>query len=242
MIPNQVQYTVVGSMISLVITGPLGAIFGGLVGHGIDKLIDSSTAFSRDNTLDPMVHTCLIALSAKFTDDPEVVNEIFDIPNRLSAKRIKIFKQIQDDELSVDPYIVQLADKFKIHPKKLENILNGLFKLVIMAGFMSQQKLDYLSSLAQTFNLTNQFENIKRAYTSLYPIIDLEPYQVLGLPYTETDENIKNRYIELINEYHPDRSIARGLPQDIIDARSTTLSTITVAYNSIRKERSLQKI
>ena len=239
MIRTQGKFTITGSMISLAITGPLGFIVGYIIGHGIDTLIEPKNS-SHSDTSEPVVHTCLIALSAKLIDDPAIAFETLGIPNHRSAKRIEIFKQIQNDQVSIDPYVYQLADQFKKYPQKLANILDQLFKLVIVDRFISQQKLNYLFSLAQIFNLTHQFEHIKSAYTSLYPIIDLEPYQVLGLTYTETDENIKNRYLQLINEYHPDRSIAMGLPQDIIDERNLTLSNITVAYDAIKKTRRFQ--
>ena len=44
-----------------------------------------------------------------------------------------------------------------------------------------------------------------------------DPYLILGLAHDAPDEEIRRRYRELVREYHPDRHIAAGVPEEMIE-------------------------
>ena len=58
---------------------------------------------------------------------------------------------------------------------------------------------------------------------------DLDPYQVLGLEKTATDEEVKKRYRELLIKLHPDTAGVRGT--DFL------LQMMIAAYQQIARER-----
>ncbi len=58
---------------------------------------------------------------------------------------------------------------------------------------------------------------------------DLDPYQVLGLEKTATDEEVKKRYRELLIKLHPDTAGVRGT--DFL------LQIMIAAYQQIARER-----
>ena len=57
----------------------------------------------------------------------------------------------------------------------------------------------------------------------------LDPYQVLGLERTATDEEVRSRYRELARKLHPDTSGTQGT--------SYLLRTVLAAYRMIEQER-----
>ena len=61
---------------------------------------------------------------------------------------------------------------------------------------------------------------------------DLDPYRVLGLEKTATDEEVKKRYRELLIKLHPDTAGVRGT--DFL------LQMMIAAYQQIVKERRWQ--
>jgi len=61
---------------------------------------------------------------------------------------------------------------------------------------------------------------------------DLDPYRVLGLEKTATDEEVKKRYRELLIKLHPDTAGVRGT--DFL------LQMVIAAYQQIVKERRWQ--
>ena len=59
-----------------------------------------------------------------------------------------------------------------------------------------------------------------------------DPYQILGLDKSASDDEVKKRYRELINKLHPDKS---GTP-----GTSFLLQMVLAAYEIIKRERGLQ--
>jgi DnaJ like chaperone protein len=60
---------------------------------------------------------------------------------------------------------------------------------------------------------------------------------VLGLTPQASVEEIKVTYKKLVNQYHPDRLIAKGVPEDFIKIANEKMAEINNAYDQIRKER-----
>lgn len=61
----------------------------------------------------------------------------------------------------------------------------------------------------------------------------MDPYKVLGVSPSATDEEIKSAYRQLAKKYHPDRY--RG--HDLQDLASEKLKQINEAYDTVQKER-----
>ena len=61
-----------------------------------------------------------------------------------------------------------------------------------------------------------------------------DPYSVLGVPRTATDDEIKKAYRELSRKYHPDNYVNSPLA----DVASEKMKEINEAYDTVQKERS----
>lgn len=60
-----------------------------------------------------------------------------------------------------------------------------------------------------------------------------DPYQVLGIDRTATDDEVKQAYRDLARKYHPDRY----RDSDLADLASEKMKEINAAYEEIQKER-----
>ena len=68
---------------------------------------------------------------------------------------------------------------------------------------------------------------------------DANPYQVLGVPPTISDDDLKSAYRQLVRDNHPDRLVAQGMPEEFIAVANQKLAAINVAYDKVAAERGI---
>lgn len=66
-----------------------------------------------------------------------------------------------------------------------------------------------------------------------------EAYEVLGIERTASDAEVKKAYRRLMNQHHPDKLIAKGLPEEMIRIATEKTQQIKEAYERIKTERGM---
>jgi DnaJ like chaperone protein len=66
-----------------------------------------------------------------------------------------------------------------------------------------------------------------------------DAFRALGLEPAASDAEIKAAYRRLMNQHHPDKQAARGLPESMLEAAKERTHEIRAAYDLIRARRSL---
>lgn len=64
-----------------------------------------------------------------------------------------------------------------------------------------------------------------------------EAYQALGVSADTSDREVKRAYRKLISQYHPDKLIGQGVPEDMIAKATERSKEIHAAYDLIEKHR-----
>ncbi len=64
-----------------------------------------------------------------------------------------------------------------------------------------------------------------------------DAYKALGVTADQTDQQIKRAYRKLMSQYHPDKLIGQGVPEDMIKVATEQAQEIQVAYDLIKKHR-----
>lgn len=65
-----------------------------------------------------------------------------------------------------------------------------------------------------------------------------DAYKALGVSKESSDQEIKRAYRKLMSQYHPDKLMGQGVPQDMIAVATQQAQEVQVAYDLISKSRS----
>ncbi|HET7131017.1 MAG TPA: DnaJ domain-containing protein, partial [Gammaproteobacteria bacterium] len=64
-----------------------------------------------------------------------------------------------------------------------------------------------------------------------------EAYRALGVAASASNEEVKTAYRRLMNRHHPDKLVARGLPESMIGVAEQKTHEIRAAYEKIKAKR-----
>lgn len=66
-----------------------------------------------------------------------------------------------------------------------------------------------------------------------------DAYKALGVNKDSTDAEIKRAYRKLMSQYHPDKLMGQGVPEDMIAMATEQAKEIQLAYDLIKKSRNI---
>lgn len=76
----------------------------------------------------------------------------------------------------------------------------------------------------------------QQSYHTDAPSLD-DAYKVLGISATDDQNTVKRAYRKLMNEHHPDKLVAKGLPPEMMEVAKEKAQQIQAAYDLICKHK-----
>ena len=206
-----------------------------------------SAVFEKLTT--PPEHTvgftiAMIALSAKIAkadgqvtrDEVSAFRQIFTIPPSEEGQAARIYNMARTDVAGFDSYAVQVARMFRNQPEVLADLLEGLVFIAAADGQFHPGEAEFLDVVARIFGIG---EVEFRAIRARHLPGESDPWAVLGLAPGTGAEAVRERYRKLVRELHPDRMIARGVPEEARRMAEQRLATVTGAYAEIVRARNV---
>lgn len=188
----------------------------------------------------------LIALSAKMAVSDGVVTasevhafrKTVVIPEGIEAQVDRLFAMAQRDVAGYESYARKVGRFFLATPETLEHVLDGLFSIAAADGMIHEAELAYLRRVSDIFGFDEaRFEQI--AAQHVYLDDGSDPYIVLGLMPGASKEEVRRVYRRLVAEHHPDRLIAKGVPEELLGIATARMAAINQAYARIIRPRLL---
>ena len=164
------------------------------------------------------------------------IKDILKIPENEIDQVAKIFNDAKKESAGYEPYAKHIVKVYKNNPKVLEEILDIFFYIAEADGNVSQSELNMIEDIAKIFGLDeSQFKTIKEARKGSDK---LNPYVVLGVKPENDLRFIRNKYIELSKEYHPDLLINKKISKEAIEENKQRFNEIISAWKRIQKLKS----
>jgi DnaJ like chaperone protein len=222
----------------LSIAGPIAALLGGESGQfdrnrKQDQRAENQVAFTVG----------VIALSAKMAksdgvvtkDEVDAFKEAFKVSDLEMRQAARIFNLAKLDVAGYEACAEQLVTAFKGNRKLLEDVLEGLFHIAKADEALHPGEEQFLSQVAKRFGFTDtEFSYIKARHLIAGK---RNPYDVLGVKPSVSNEELKSHYRRLVADNQPDKLMARGVPEEFVTIATEKLAAINEAYNAVIKER-----
>jgi len=233
---------IIGSATGFAFGGPIGALVGGIAGHAVDK-IHPKDRLPKEKALKQIGFTIgVIVLSAKMAkaDGKVTKEEIIAFRKKVNVpiNEIKNVGRLWDQaRQTIDGFEIYAKQITNLLGKKspvLEELLNLLLFIAKADGIISPEEISYLKKVSIIFGfLENDFERIYSSNMGNH----MNPFQVLGVSEDTPIKNIKNKWKILAINHHPDRLIAKGMPEDFIEKSTARLQEINNAWDIIQKKQ-----
>jgi len=252
-----------GGVAGFAMGGPPGAIMGAALGHAADRgaarglprfgLFDSARLHpARIAALfaprEQVFAMAVVALSAKLAkcDGPVTRAEIDGFKRHFrvapdNAREVgRLFDQARDRPDGFEPYAQQLGESFADNRGVLEDVLAGLFGIARADGPVNAAELDFLAKCARGFGLDGQaWERARGGTARAAAGSEPDPYGVLGVVRTASDEAVRAAWKQLMRENHPDGLAARGVPAEFVDRATQKVAHINAAWDRVKRERGI---
>ncbi len=178
----------------------------------------------------------LAKADGRVTPNEEVAfHQIFHADADALGRADAAFARASQTTLGYEGYARRLARKWRAYPCLLEDVLDGLFHIAAADGEISQEERDYLSVVAEIFGMSDfEFERIAASWGEPDAV---DPYIVLGVDESISDDDLRRAYRRLAASNHPDRFTARGLPRGAERLATEKMAAINAAYERVRRQR-----
>lgn len=254
---------IVGGGMGMLIGGPIGALIGGALGHllvdsqlelGLSQQTDQSRNTARQATFTNQEQKQAVFFASTFAmlgkmakadgavsqAEIQVVEKFMRDHLRLNKQArmfaVNIFNRAKDD---MYPYS-QYADEFATHFYNDQNMRMVLFEILFEVaaadGALHQAEDRLLQDTLLHLNIPRHlFDELKnRLAPSAEPA-----YAVLGLTPDATDAEVRKAYRAKVMEYHPDKIVSKGLPEEFLKFAEEKFKEANQAYEKIKKTRGL---
>lgn len=213
------------------------------IGESVSGFLQSAIARNAGPPEKSVAFTIgMIALGAKMAkadgvvtaDEIAAFKQVFHIPESELPAVARVFNLAKQDTAGFESYARQIARLFDAQHEILEDVLDGLFHIAKADNAYHPGEHGFLASVAEIFGFKPEdFARIRARHVNVAD----DPYLILGLSRDAADDEIRRRYRELVREYHPDRHIAAGVPQEMIEIATERLQKVNEAYDRIMKEK-----
>jgi DnaJ like chaperone protein len=242
---------IMGGSVGFMLGGPIGALVGVSLGHA---LIDDKTraGYAEQGRLtgqeqrQAVFFTAMFAMLGKMAkadgrvceSEIQVVNSFMHDKLRLDPVTQKfamqVFNEAKDNSTPFEDYARQFGQVFQGEQQLRMMFYEMLFSVALADGVLHPAEEKILRAAPPLLGLhADIYDTVKRQFVS-----DLSHYYaILGLDDGADMSSVKKAYRKLVTEYHPDKVVSKGLPEDFVKFAEEKFREINEAYEAIQKAK-----
>ncbi len=255
------MFRILGILAGFLILGILGSILGFLLGSFIDRFrtpgsgrMNAFTAARRQSVFLETVFTLMGKLAK--VDGRVSETEIAHVEQFMRKlgmksdhrlKAIALFKRGASPMFDVKPKLTEFMTVCGYSWNLRQMLLVYLIIMGMSDGRLNAAEVQLLKEIAGRLGYSkaafdrlldmvlNQTHFAGGQATSVNALEDA--YKALGVSERSSDREIKHAYRKLMSQYHPDKLMGQGLPEEMISVATEQAKEVQAAYDLIKKYR-----
>lgn len=254
----------IGGLLGYWLGGLFGALFGVLLGHLIDRGLAASRFVLGDlgriheiffrSTFGIMGHVCKI--DGRVSEAEIAAAESIMAQMNLSAEQRRAAIGYFNAGKRADFDLDRVLSEFRRVGRGQINLLRMFLEIQIQAaladGRIDEAERSALLYIARGLGLQeSECARLEAFLAGNYQRAQANPpgargdgladaYCTLGVSPSNSDSEVKKAYRRLMNQHHPDKLAARGLPEAMIKMAQQRTQEIRAAYDFIKRARAMK--
>ncbi len=185
----------------------------------------------------------VIALGAKMAkadgrvtrDEVTAFREVFVIPPGEEENAARVFNLARQDVAGFEIYARRIRRMFGGDATALTDLLEGLFHIAVADGEYHPSEDAFLRQVAAELKLGDRcFRAIRARHVADAP---RDPYDVLGVSPDAPLADVRTAWKQAVRDSHPDRMLARGVPEEAVKLAEKRLIAVNAAWEEISRAR-----
>jgi DnaJ like chaperone protein len=169
-------------------------------------------------------------------------------------RAIRLFNQGKEPGFDLEKTLHAFTQHSMVRQDLRQMFMEILVEAAFSSGNITQEEHEVLFSVARTLRIPGQvfsaMLNARGAAGSRYggggggrrqagnQLGSMgQAYAQLGLKSNATDTEVKKAYRKLVSQYHPDKLVSRGLPEEMMNIAKARVREINTAYDQIKQTR-----
>jgi len=249
---------VVGGTFGFMMGGPLGALMGAALGNYFDGGLDNTLGLGSTERVQSIFFTTTFTImgyvakiDGKVTKHEIQIAEQVMQQMRLSSQQrhvaINLFNEGKKDSFPLE----EVLEQFRREVSRRRNLVQMFLEIIIATAFadgalhQAEQKL--LENISRDLGYSKlEFEDLLNRVTGQAQFFSQESlteklsaaYDLLGVDADVSDADLKKAYRRQMNQHHPDKLVAKGLPEEMMDIATAKTQEIKAASELIKSQRS----
>ena len=259
---------ILGGALGFALGGPLGALAGVALGHNFDRsaTAERGDGWAEPDLLDSRERTQTAFFTATFSvmghlakadgqvtrDEIRLAARVMDEMQLTGTHRQlaeRLFREGKEDDFPIEEVLDQLRRECRYSAHLITMFVEILLHAAFADGELHPQERGLLERICVRLHLPagelDRLEAMMRAerHARGGPAPDAlstdDAYAILGVEETCPDAELKRAYRRMMNRHHPDKLVAKGLPEEMMRIATEKTREIKAAYDHLKRVRGL---